>query len=886
MAEPAHRQVDNHPVIETIIKGIQAESHSAVNCKKWLDQCDTHLQTRFDEGASGGELVVHRAEVADALVTRIWHSCVPETERDYAALVAVGGYGRGELHPHSDIDITVILPDEGPTVQDGSLQSFITALWDLGLDIGSSVRTLTQTVQAAQEDLTVMTNLLETRYLCGDAELCNSADQAINSKQCWPSYSFFRAKFEEQKNRRRQYHDSAYRLEPNVKESPGGLRDLQTIGWVVHRHFGGGQLSELSDHEFLTAEEVQTLRESRDFLWRVRFWLHRKAKRAEDRLLFEYQRPLAHDFGYSGADDNEAVEQFMQQHYRVVTEMVRLNEMLLQLFRERIVELDEPAHVESLNDRFEIINDYIAAKSDDVFSRYPPALIEIFLLGCQHADIKGIRAKTVRLIRQHLYLIDENFRHDIIVRQLFIDIFRQPHGLTHQLSRMNRFGVLAAYMPNFQSIVGRMQFDLFHIYTVDEHTLMVVRNLRQFAVEEHAESHPHCTEIMREIEHPYVLHVMGLLHDIAKGRGGDHCILGAEDTRIFAEQHGMRKSHADLAEWGVRQHLLMSTVAQRRDIYDPEVIRDFAEECKTVTRLNYLYLLTVADICGTDPALWTDWKNNLLSTLYRHTRNMIERGLDEAAATRAEYIAQRKQEATEYLELSNLESIDIGQFWDNMGEEYFARYNADEIAWHTLELAREDDFERARTLIRTNSAGSTEVAVYTRDHPLLFANITRRISLLGMNIVDARIVTTPAGFALDSFTLLDDNGEALSDAKRIEQLLAQLKLHRESPDLGHYNPPRRMRSFLQLSPTVEFNTEDAGELTSVLVTAADSPGLLSIIAGCFNECGVTLHAAKVSTFGEKAEDVFYISDDAGEAIDDAATLKKLHQTLIEKLSAE
>jgi len=885
MAEPAYRHVEMSQQIQTIIDGIEQSNHSASNCRQWLEQCDQYLQLRFDDGASGAELVAHRAKVADALTQRIWRSTVPPDQQSLAALVAVGGYGRGELHPHSDIDITVLLPDNGPSVGDDVLQSFITALWDLGMDIGSSVRTIAQTIESACADLTIMTNLLEARFLCGSKETFLQASDLLSSDTTWPSYDFFRAKFQEQETRRVRFHDSAYRLEPNVKESPGGLRDLQTIGWVVHRHFGEAQLSELSDHEFLTAEEVQTLRESRDFLWRVRFWLHRSAKRAEDRLLFEFQRPIATAFGYNGVDDNQSVEQFMQQYYRVVTEMVRLNEMLLQLFRERIVELDEPANIQPINNRFEIINNYIAAKDNDVFLRYPPALIEIFLLGCQRADIKGLRATTVRLIRQHLYLIDDSFRNDMIVRQLFIDIFRQPHGLTHQLGRMNRFGVLAAYLPNFQSIVGRMQFDLFHIYTVDEHTLMVVRNLRQFAVEEHAEGHPHCTEVMREIQHPYVLHIMGLLHDIAKGRGGDHCVLGAEDTRIFAEQHGLRKSHADLAEWGVREHLTMSTVAQRRDIYDPEVIRDFAAECKTVERLNYLYLLTVADICGTDPALWTDWKSNLLTTLYRHTRTMIETGLDEAAATRAEHINKRKQEAMVFLENSNLEPEEIEKFWDAVGEEYFARYYADEIAWHTTELARDIDAEKARTLIRTNSSGSTEVVVYTRDHPMLFSHITRRITQLGMDIVNARIVTTLGGFALDSFTLLDDNGEALADARRIEQLQRQLKLHREAPDISHYQAPRRLRSF-HLSPTVEFNTEDAGDLTSVLVIAADSPGLLSTIAGCFNACGVTLHAAKISTFGEKAEDVFYISDENGDAIDDADTLKMLHASLLENLPQE
>ncbi len=885
MARPAHQQVANHPFIVELVANIGASEHSAADCKAKFEQCDEHLERLFEKGASGADLVVQRAQVADALVLRIWRNTIPVNQQESASLLAVGGYGRGELHPHSDIDITVLLPDSGATVDESALQNFITALWDLGMDIGSTVRTLSQTTQAARDDLTIMTNLLETRFLIGNQALSQQAVQIVNSDSCWPSHAFFRAKFEEQQTRRERFHDSAYRLEPNIKESPGGLRDLQTIGWVVHRHFGEAQLSELSDHEFLTAEEVQTLRECRDFLWRVRFWLHRNARRTEDRLLFEYQRPLAEAFGYSNEDDNVAVEQFMQQYYRVVTEMVRLNEMLLQLFRERIVELDEPAVRHSINDRFEIINDYLAAKHDDVFTRYPPALIEIFLLGCKQANLKGLRASTVRLIRQHLYLIDDNFRQDIIARQLFIDIFKQPHGLTHQLSRMNRFGVLAAYMPNFQSIVGRMQFDLFHIYTVDEHTLMVVRNLRQFAVAEHAENHPHCTQVMREIKNPYILHVMGLLHDIAKGRGGDHCILGAEDTRIFAEQHGLPKSQADLAEWGVRQHLFMSTVAQRRDIYDPDVIRDFAAECKSVDRLNYLYLLTVADICGTDPGLWTDWKSNLLNTLYRHTRDMIESGLDEAAATRAEFIAERKQEASELLAQANLEPSEISTFWESLGEDYFARYNPDEIAWHTGELARDPSSEKARTLIRTNSAGYTEIVVYTRDHINLFANITRRISLLGMNIVDARIVTTPGGFAVDSFTLLDDNGEALSDAGRIEKLIEHLKQHKAAPELGHYHAPRRMRSF-NLSPTVDFNTEDAGDYTSVLVTAADSPGLLSIIAGCFTTCGVTLHAAKISTFGEKAEDVFYISDENGNAIDDADTLKLLSNSLIEQLSEE
>ena len=856
----------------------------AVDTARWRDALDTlrlTLENAFDYGADGATLVYARARLVDAILIRLWHLHLG-TYADQLSLIAVGGYGRGELHPGSDVDICVLVPDG--TFDENALSRYLTSLWDIGLDIGSSVRSLADSHTQAAADITVMTNLLESRQLAGDTQLFYELGEMLQSPDLWPSEPFFRAKFEEQQERRSKYFDSAGRLEPNVKESPGGLRDLQTIRWIAVRHFGGEALDELVFHRLLTAEEVNSLRECREFLWRVRFALHRLTGRGDDRLLFDHQRHLATAFNASGESENVAVEQFMQQYYRVVTQVTRLNEMLLQMFREEFINA-QAGTVEIIDTRFQIQNGYIEARDDDVFTRYPPALLEIFTIGARHANIKGIRAGTVRLIQENLHIIDESFRSELQARHAFIDLFRQPHGLTHQLDRMNRLGVLAAYLPNFERIVGLMQFDMFHIYTVDQHTLMVVRNLRQFAVTEHAHTHPLCSEVFNEIPKPYVLYLMGLFHDIAKGRGGAHEELGAVDTQEFCEQHGLPPDDTELAVWGVRNHLLMSLVAQRRDIHDPEVVHDFAAEIGDLNRLNHLFLLTVADICGTDPSLWTDWKNKLITQLYRATRNALECGLTAAPDTQ-EVVATRHQEALAFAQRTagTDESIRLERLKALLGEDYFLRFTPDEIAWHAKILGRDGAGSEEQIFIR-HIKESTEIAVYTADHSMLFANLTGLLCRENLDVLDARVLTTDSGFAFDVFHVVDQSGQSLDEATA--ELVRQSLTHHRKPieSVAPNLATRKLRAF-SLKPTVTFDTEGSRQTTSVLITATDHPGLLYQIGRSFVQHNLILHDAKVATFGEKAEDVFYITDHEGEPISDQGTLDALRETIIHNLSNE
>ena len=519
----------------------------------------------------------------DAILQRAWKKFLPpDTE---ACLVAVGGYGRGELHPHSDIDI-LLLVDEGNAPGEDTLSGFVTQLWDIGLQIGHSVRTVAECESKALEDITILTNLMEARTLRGDAALLAQVTERIATDRMWPSGDFFRAKLVEQKDRHAKYADTEYSLEPNVKSSPGGLRDLQNISWIAERHFGVESLERLTTEQFLQPKEMDILQEGRDFMWRVRYALHMITDREEDRLLFDHQRTLAQLLGYQDRDHRLAVEWFMKDYYRAIQELSRLNEMLLQLLRELILHRDDPGQATPINRRFQARKGFLEVTHERVFKRYPFALLELFLLMQQHGELKGVRASTIRLVRDHRYLIDDKFRHDIRARSLFMEIFRQPRGPTHELRRMNRYGVLAAYFPAFANIVGQMQHDMFHAYTVDEHTLFVVRNLRRFFVAKFMHEFPLCSRVAHSIPKPELLYLAGFFHDIGKGRGGNHSELGAADARAFLGLHGLSEYDRELVAWLVENHLLMSQTAQRRDISDPEVINDFARHIGDRRRLD------------------------------------------------------------------------------------------------------------------------------------------------------------------------------------------------------------------------------------------------------------------------------------------------------------
>ncbi|GMQ75589.1 MAG: [protein-PII] uridylyltransferase [Gammaproteobacteria bacterium] len=854
--------------LESVLAPDLDERQAVEAYREALASARRSLAGRFRNRVAASDLVRQSAAFIDALLAKAWSAHdLPVDEG--LALVAVGGYGRGELHPGSDVDL-LILVEQGHDLR-SRIQAFITFLWDIGLEVGQSVRSAEECVRESKKDITVATNLMEARLIVGSAGLFERMRKATSADKLWPSRKFFEAKWTEQRARHYKFHDTAYNLEPNVKEGPGGLRDIQMIGWVAKRHFGADALHELVSHGFLTESEYRSLMEGQGFLWQVRFALHILTGRREDRLLFDYQRTLAAEFGYSDDDANLAVEKFMKRYYRTIMDLSRLNEMLLELFQEAILHADAPRSITPINRRFQAVNGFIEVTDDNVFKRYPFALLEVFLIVQQHDNLKGVRASTIRLIRDHRHLIDEKFRADIRARSLFMEILKQPNRITRELRRMHRYGVLEEYLPVFGAVVGRMQYDLFHTYTVDEHSLFVVQNIRAFASPERPQAMPRCAEIFAHLPKPHLLYIAGLFHDIAKGRGGDHSELGMTLAMDFCIDHGLGQYDARLVAWLVRHHLSMSLTAQRRDITDPEVIKDFARTVGDQNHLDYLLLLTVADVRGTNPALWNNWKATLLGDLYESTSIALRRGL-ENPIDRAELIAATQQEARRLLEDSNGISDLAAGLWASLGDDYFLRSTADEIAWHTRAIVETQIEARADALplaLVRQGRGGTEVFVYAADQEFLFAATTSVLGRLGLNIVDSRIITADNGMTLDSYVVFELDGEAVSGAAREREISEALRAALADPGAARRHDrrlaKRQLRHF-QTPTRVEFSDDPGNARTVMEVIAGDRPGLLSAIGWALADCKVRLQNAKIATFGERAEDVFFVTDAGNRAL--------------------
>lgn len=858
--------------VDTIDQALQEGRPATPLLRQGLANADQVLRARFLEGTPAAELVALRAEMVDALVIRVWDLHLSDAG-EQATLVAVGGYGRGELHPGSDTDLLVVLADSAASRFDSALKCIVTQLWDIGLQVGHSVRTLGECVREATQDITVVTNLMESRLLAGSPSLYRSMVNATGPDRIWPSRRFFEAKWREQLARHEKHHDTAHNLEPNIKESPGGLRDIHMIGWVAKRQFGADTLHDLVDHEFLTEGEYRALMRGQYFLWDLRFALHVLTGRREDRLLFDYQATLAKQFGYRDTEHTLAVEQLMQRYYRTVMRLSCLNEMLLQLYQEVILyaDLDEAPRV--LNKRFQVKRGFIEVTQLNVFRRYPFALLEVFLLIQQHAEIKGVRAATIRLIRQHLYLIDERFRNDLRCRSLFMEILRQPHGITHELRRMHVYGILGRYLPAIRRITGRMQYDLFHAYTVDSHILMVVRNLRRLAAPEFAHEFPFCSALINRLPKPELLYLAGLFHDIAKGRGGDHSELGAEDAHQFCLHHGLSRYDSRLVAWLVRHHLLMSMTAQRRDISDPQVINEFARKIGDLQHLNHLYLLTIGDIRGTNPKLWNTWRAALLLELYQLTQRAIRRGLGNPIDAE-ELIGETQAHARKALHARGLHHMTVRAIWRPFTADYFLRYSAAEIAWHTAAIhGLGGEAQLPLVLIEpASSRGGTEVFVYTRDRDHIFALTVAALSQLGLDIQDARILTTEDGHTLDSYLVLEDSGKAIAPGYREQEITEHL--HSMLHHVERLSPPptrtlpRRLRHF-STQTQIEFTADLHNDRTAMELITGDRPGLLAQVGDAFAHCGVRLQNAKIATMGERAEDVFFLTDRNNRSLEEA-----------------
>ena len=798
----------------------------------------------------------------DATLAALWqHTGMPAN----AALVAAGGFGRGELFPYSDVDVLVLLPAALDDSARGTVEAFVTACWDLGLEIGSSVRTVDECLAESARDVTVQTALLEARWVCGAKRLFTQFRKA--HEKAMDASVFLRAKTLEMRQRHVKYEGTPYALEPNCKESPGGLRDLQVVIWVARAAGLGRTWSELAAKGLITPFEAGQLVKHEGALKVIRARLHMVAGRREDRLVFDLQTAVADSFGYkaAAAQGQRSSEVLMHRYYWAAKAVTQLNQILMLNIEERI-NGSEAAPMRPITEHFFDRAGMLEVARDDLYLEHPHAILETFLVFEQTPGLQGLSARTLRALYNARQVMDAGFRRDPVNREMFMQVMRQPSGITHALRLMNQTSVLGRYLWVFRRIVGRMQHDLFHVYTVDQHILMVVRNVRRFFIPEHAHEYPFCSQLAAQWDKPWVLYAAAIFHDVAKGRGGDHSELGAVEVRRFSRDHGVAKDDANLIEFLVRHHLTMSRIAQKEDLSDADVIASFARLVGSARYLMALYLLTVADIRGTGPKVWNAWKGKLLEDLYRLTL----RALGGAQPDLGAEIESRKQEARQNLALHSALPGTEEPLWKTLEVSYFARHDAAEIAWHARSLWRHVDTRLPIVRARPSSVGDgLQVLVYSPDQPDLFARICGYFDSAGFSIQDAKIHTTRAGFALDTFQVVatqlgleSGSGEhefKYRDLISLVETQAALALASQGPlpEPRSGRVSRRVRSF-PVTPRVSLAPDERAQRWLLTVSASDRTGLLYAIARVLGRNHVNLQLAKVSTLGERVEDTFLV----------------------------
>jgi len=825
------------------------------------------LEQSFLQHGKAARLLSAHSNLIDRYLRHIWQQI---SMPDQIALVAVGGYGRGELYPKSDIDLLILLDaDEPDTDLQQKLQQLISILWDIGLEVGHSLRTVTQCMSESA-DITVQTNLLEARLLTGDARLFRELQESM--QRHLDPREFFLAKQREQQQRHTRFVDADYNLEPNIKESPGGLRDLQTITWISRAAGLGTRWTELAQAGLISLAEARQIARHDTLLQTLRVRLHYLAKRREDRLIFEFQTPLAEQMGITASANRRASEHLMQRYYQTKVAVRQFNAILLQNLHDHLFHETPPRH--ALNERFRAIGTLLEIRDEDLFEHSPEAIFELFLLMQKHPELTDLSAKTLRALWRAQHQIDAAFRRNPLNRSRFMEILRQPEGVIHALRRMNQYGILGRYIPAFGRIVGQMQHDLFHVYTVDEHILMVVRNLRRFAVPKFAHEFPLCSQLMREFARPEVLYVAGLFHDIAKGRGGDHSQLGKKDARTFCTQHQLSHDDSDLVVWLVEHHLSLSATAQKQDLSDPEVIAGFAGKIKDDRYLVALYLLTVADVRGTSPKIWNAWKAQLIESLYRATRRFLSSG---KATNHLDEI--RKQAATT-LNLYAMTAESYHLLWAQLDDSYFLDHEAQEIAWHTRLLAFKVNATTPIVKARLSRAGEgLQIMVYCTDQRGLFARICDFFARMNYNIVEAKIHTSLHGYALNSFQIMEvaRSDTAYRDIMTyIEFELAQQIMQAKPIAPAATGRVSRQLKHFPLNTEVEIKPDNKGMYVLSLI-AGDRPGLLARIALILDRHNIRLHRAKINTLGSRAEDVFWIS---GAALAESEQREALRSALL------
>ena len=832
------------------------------------------LQQQYEKTGDAVALLRQRSMQVDIVLRKLWALLdFPDT----LAFAAVGGYGRGQLYPASDIDLLILLPQEAGTPLQEKLERLVGYFWDIGLEIGHSVRTVQECLDEAANDITVQTSLLEARLLTGHQQLFSTFEKRLHGNL--DPLVFFEAKRLEQQERHLRFNETPYSVEPNCKESPGGLRDLQVIFWIAQAADYGSSWADLEKNGFLTREEMAYGEQCEDYLRHLRIRLHFTVGRREDRLLFDYQNTLADQFGFSSTPAKRASEQLMQGYYRTAKAVTLLNTILLQNMGAALAPESEQMP-QVLDENFQSVGNLLDIRDENLFERQPAAILDSFLVMQENHELHGMSARTLRALWRARELITPEFRANPAHRAAFLKLFQSPRGVVHEFRRMNQLDILGNYLPSFGRIVGQMQHDLFHVYTVDQHILQVLRNLRRFTMSEFAHDYPLCSRTIIELDRPWLLYIAALFHDIAKGRGGDHSELGTADAQEFCEQHALDAENTELVVWLVRHHLVMSQVAQKEDLTDPDVIGNFSRLVGDARHLSALYLLTHADIRGTSPKVWNQWKGKLLADLYYQTLHHLSQG--EAPAPHG-IIAERQAEAMRLLRYFALSDTVHERLWKQLDTVYFLRHSAEEIAWHTRSLHYRISNNKPVVRARLHQEGEDlQVMVYTQDQPDLFARIVGFFARAGYSIVDAKIHTTAHGYALDSFVVIDvenrdNNREMLA---YIEHELEDRLIHQLPPEVPSSGRLSRQVKHFPMKPEVSILGDEKGAHFILSLVTADRPGLLYTVANILAEHGAHLHTAKITTLGERAEDVFLIS---GGDLRESSSRIRLETELVNRL---
>lgn len=902
---------------------MQAKSAAHWGVPDWLKQVNQDIDVALSQGASMRQLVKARANAMDSLLVALFE--LYKLDSTEMALFAVGGYGRGELSLYSDVDIVLLSAKEMDEETKVKINQFVAKLWDINIDPALAVRSVDECLQDAS-DHTIATALLESRLLAGNQALIDVPKQIVN--ETWSQNDFYQAKIEEARARYLQHNMTEYNLEPDIKNAPGGLRDIHVIGWVSKRYFRVSKLYDLVQQEFLTEKEFDELIEAENFLWTIRHHLHTITGRGENRLLFDHQREVAKRMGYASnpvegqpeEHGNAMVERFMRDYYRCAMQISTLAEMLTNHYYETLIETRLPdatqAEEQPIDSHFNRIGDQIAIAHHRVFAEHPEAILKMFLLMGQHG-IKRVRTLTLRALKIAVRGIDQAYRDNPQHKQLFMANIKEQNYLFHRLRTMSRYGVLGRYLPAFGQVVGLMQYDLFHRYTVDAHTLLLIRFLHRFTNDAYQDQFSLVSSIYQHIDRKDILSLAAIFHDIAKGRGGDHSELGETDAIEFCVAHGLSDADAKLVGWLTRHHLLMSITAQKQDISDPDVVANFASIVGNMTHLNHLYVLTVADMNATNSQLWNSWRATLMKQLYSSTRRFLSADVD-TPTDRDSIIAKNREQAISMLhglqesglrgdsqenasqdgdlQADYIHQEEVLALWHELGDEYFLREVPSDIVWHTQAILR----HQHNPLAQAADAGSeplivlrehrdltldaVQVFIYTQDQENLFAVTTAVFNQMNLDVLDARVITGTRDFALDSYVVLDRHGTLLQEKERQEALTYRLKhafKNPTRPKITNQRLPRRLRHF-NVPTKVKFEKHSAYNHHIMRVVALDQPGLLAQIGQIFLTHHIEVHFARITTLGERAEDLFFISDKQDKRLSDEK-LQALKDSLIAAL---